>query len=258
MLNLDEKKLLFEKKGFIILENLLHTKTAYTNFDQVKKEVYHSYGSNYDKIKLLSGFITGNLDLKPSKVILRVWEDLKEQGISEVIKKLTNKSLNDFDLKYAGNISLPKKGNQFYHTDGTKRPRKILIGVPIEDLNEIDGPTELIPGSHIHKISYWKFHLEKFFKKKIKLVLKKGDIFIRESYIWHKGTKNNSTKLRIIILFILSEKNENYSRQEILNNVEFGDNMFEVSLYGKIKEMISVYLPFFYFVYKFFISIIRK
>ena len=118
--------------------------------------------------------------------------------------------------------------------------------MPIEDLNEIDGPTELIPGSHIKKISYWKFHLEKFFKKKIKLVLKKGDIFIRESYIWHKGTKNNSTKLRIIILFILSEKNE------------FGDNMFEVSLYGKIKEMISVYLPFFYFVYKFFISIIRK
>ena len=93
---------------------------------------------------------------------------------------------------------------------------KILIGVPIEDLNEIDGPTELISGSHKQRISYWKFHLRFFFKKKIKLILNKGDIFIRESYIWHKGTKNKSNKLRTIILFILSEKSPNYINQDIL------------------------------------------
>ncbi len=88
--------------------------------------------------------------------------------------------------------------------------------------------------------------------------MNKGDIFIRESYIWHKGTKNKSNKLRIIILFILSEKNPNYIKQDILESVKFGDNMFKASIKDKIREVISVYLPFFYFLYKLLISFIRK
>ena len=55
---------------------------------------------------------------------------------------------------------------------GPKSARKILIGVPIEDLREIDGPTELIPGSHKQRISYWNFHLKKFFRKKSKISFK--------------------------------------------------------------------------------------
>ena len=93
----------------------------------------------------------------------------------------------------------------------------------------------------------------------MKLILNKGDIFIRESYIWHKGTKNKSRKLRIIILFILSEKNPNYINQDILDNIKFGDNMFKVSIKDRIREFVSIYLPIFYFLYKLlFISFIRK
>ena len=72
----------------------------------------------------------------------------------------------EYDIKYAGNVSLPNKGDQFYHTDGPKSAKKNTHQfVPIEDLNEIDGLTELIPGSHKQRISYWKFHLRKFLKK---------------------------------------------------------------------------------------------
>ena len=258
MLNLKEKKLLFDKNGFIILENLLNNKNSFTLFDRVKSEIIDEYDSNYNEIKKLGGFLTGNLDLKPSKEIVKIWEILKESKISELLKELTNKGLNEYDIKYAGNVSLPNKGEQFYHTDGPKSARKILIGVPIEDINEIDGPTELIPGSHKQRISYWKFHLRKFLKKKMKLILNKGDIFIRESYIWHKGTKNKSRKLRIIILFILSEKNPNYINQDILDNIKFGDNMFKVSIKDRIREFVSIYLPIFYFLYKLIISFIRK
>ena len=81
----------------------------------------------------------------------------------------------------------------------------------------------------------------------MKLILNKGDIFIRESYIWHKGTKNKSRKLRIIILFILSEKNPNYINQDILDNIKFGDNMFKVSIKDRIREFVSIYLPIFIF-----------
>ena len=258
MLNLEEKKLLFNKNGFIILKNLLNNKNSFIHFNKVKNDIIKEYDLNYNEIKKLGGFLTGNLDLKPSKEIVKIWEILKQLKISEIIKELTNKSLDQYDIRYAGNVSLPRKGDQFYHTDGPKSTRKILIGVPIEDLNEIDGPTELVPGSHKQRISYWKFHIKKLFKKKVKLVLKRGDIFIRESYIWHKGTKNRSKKLRIIILFVLSEKSKNYVKQDILDDIRFGDNMFEVSINDKVREVVSVYLPFLYFLYKVLVSFIKK
>ena len=258
MLNLKEKKTLFDKNGFIVLKNLLNTQNSFAHFEYVKNAIIKEYNLNYTEIKKLGGYLTGNLNLKPSKEIVKIWQTLKEFKISEIIKELTNKSLDNFDIIYAGNVSLPDKGAQFYHTDGPKSARKILIGVPIEDLNEIDGPTELVPGSHKQRISYWKFHFKKFFRKKVKLVLNKGDIFIRESYIWHKGTKNRSKKLRTIILFILSEKTKNNTKQEIIDSIKFGDNMFEVSIKDKIREIISVYLPIIYFLYKIIVSIIKK
>lgn len=259
MLNLEEKKLLFDKNGFIVIEEILAVESSFRYFEQVKAEVNQEYDLNYKEIKHLGGFLTGNLDLKPSNLILKIWNILEERNLPNIIKKLTGKELKNFQVKYAGNISLPNKGNQFYHTDGPKKARKILIGVPIENLEELDGPTELLPGSHNQRVSYWKFHLQKFFKEKKKLVLKKGDIFIRESYIWHKGTKNKSNKLRTIILFILSEKKDNSLKsQDILEKIKFGENMFSTNYKGRIKEVVSVYLPLLYFFYKLIISIIKK
>ena len=77
MLNLKEKKLLFDKNGFIVLENLLNNKNSFTLFDRVKSEIIDEYDTNYNEIKKLGGFLTGNLDIKPSKEIVKIWEILK-------------------------------------------------------------------------------------------------------------------------------------------------------------------------------------
>ena len=60
----------------------------------MKNEIIMEYNSNYTEIKKLGGFLTGNLDLKPSKEIVKIWAILKELKISEIISELTNKSLN--------------------------------------------------------------------------------------------------------------------------------------------------------------------
>ena len=99
MLNLEEKKLFFNKNGFIILENLLNDKNSFIHFDKVKNDIIKEYDLNYTEIKKLGGFLTGNLDLKPSKEIVKIWEILKELKISETIKELTNKSLDQYDIR---------------------------------------------------------------------------------------------------------------------------------------------------------------
>ena len=78
---------------------------------------------------------------------------------------------------------------------------------------------------------------KKIFKKKDNfLILNKGDIFIKKAIYGIKEQKIKSIKLRIIILFILSEKNPNYINQDILDNVKFGDNMFEISIKDKLEK----------------------
>ena len=79
--------------------NLLNNKNSFTLFDRVKSEIIDEYDTNYNEIKKLGGFLTGNLDIKPSKEIVKIWEILKESKISELLKELTNKGLNEYDIR---------------------------------------------------------------------------------------------------------------------------------------------------------------
>ena len=97
MLNL-KKKILFDKNGFIVLKNLLNSQSSFTHFEYVKNAIINEYNFNYTEIKKLGGFLTGNLNLKPSKEIVKIWQTLREFKISEIIKELTNKSLDNFDV----------------------------------------------------------------------------------------------------------------------------------------------------------------
>ena len=84
-----------------------------------------------------------------------------------------------------------------------------------------------------------------------------GDIFIREAFIWHRGTRNNTNDSRVLINFIISEhknKNLNYN---LSDDLSFFDNMFESNFRGKIKEFINVRLKPLYFFYKFFRSFLN-
>tara|TARA_Y100000590_G_scaffold6631_1_gene8600 strand:- start:3684 stop:4466 length:783 start_codon:yes stop_codon:yes gene_type:complete len=260
MTNLDKVKFFFNKNGYIILPKFLVSEFYDKSFEKVNSEVNDEYLSNYKQIKKLGGFLTGNLDLLPSQIILDIWTEIRKSNINEIFKHIFDKNIENFDVKFAGNISIPKKGSQLYHTDGPKKSRKILIGVPIEDLNEIDGPTELIPGSHIDQIPFWQFYLTKFSKEKKKIILEKGDIFIRESHIWHKGTKNKNNKLRTVILFILSEKknDSHLVKQNIHEKIKFGENMFQTNASGYLKEVLSVYFPIIFALIKIALSIFRR
>ena len=82
--------------------------------------------------------------------------------------------MNSFDLNYGGNLVLPHKGQQHFHTDGSFEDEMYLISIATEDITLMNGPTEICLGSNNKKMS-----LEEFFfaeKQKVKLTMKKGQI----------------------------------------------------------------------------------
>ena len=88
--------------------------------------------------------------------------------------------------------------------------------------------------------------------------MKKGDILIRNHSIWHRGTKNKSKNLRILLLFELTEKSTNKNfKQEIYENLKIGENQFKSTYSQKFKEAVSIYLSPVYILYRMVLSIIK-
>ena len=104
-----------------------------------------------------------------------------------------------------------------------------------------------------------KFHIGNLFLsiylKKYQLNLSVGDIFIREAFIWHRGTKNNSKDPRILVNFIISENKNKDLNYDTNHEISFFDNMFSSNFRGKVKEFMNVRLRPFYFFYKFLRSL---
>ena len=90
--------------------------------------------------------------------------------------------------------------------------------------------------------------------------MKRGDIFFRESHIWHKGSRNRGSELRTQLLFVLKKKNITSIEKNINfnNKIKLATNMFGTTLKEKFREFISVYLPFLYIIYQIFFSIFKN
>ena len=123
------------------------------------------------------------------------------------------------------------------------KSNKIILNLAIHDIDLSNAPTQIVPGTHNRNIKYWKFYLNEIFKKKLFVKMNKGDLIIRNHSIWHRGTKNKSKNLRILLLFALTEKSlDKKFSQEINENLIIGENQFKSTFAQKFKEVFSIYL----------------
>ena len=252
------KKKIFEKDGYIKLSNLIDSEVFDRLSEQIIFETNKFYNENLVRIKELGGYLTGNLELLPDKKITDIWNIICDKSFQRTFKNITGKEISKFDLKCSGKIVLPNKGFQHFHTDGPLRSNKIILNIAIHEIDLMNAPTQVLPGSHNRKIKYWKFYLSEIFKEKVLIKMNKGDIIIRNHSIWHRGTKNKSKNLRILLLFVLSEKSKDKNfKQKIYKNLTIGENQFKSTYWQKLKEVVSIYLSPFYIFYRIVTSLIK-
>ena len=66
-------------------------------------------------------------------------------------------NLKNFDIFYGGNLNLPKRHKQHFHTDGNYDDKMIIVTIATSDVKAISGPTEIVLKSHTKKYSYLNF-----------------------------------------------------------------------------------------------------
>ena len=213
-----------------------------------------------NKLEDIGGYKSGNLNIDPGKYgpwILKILENINFKNYFEF---LTNDEFKNYKIIFGGNLNLKKSKKQLFHTDGNWNPRMVILNLATTEIDDNNGPLEVIKSSHKEPIPYWRF-LIKYFKKddKIKLNLKVGEVIIREHRLWHRGTSNRSTNNREMLglMFLKTDKTIDSQTEFKENKIRFYDNMYDKSFNGKLREFLFLNLKFILVFYKVILSIIK-
>ena len=196
-----------KKDGYAIIPNLISVSEC-EKFKYILNKDYEKY-----KKKYFSNKNTGLANKKSEKVVFNlhnknlIWfqlfENKKILNILNIILK--EGSYKNSEPYYLNNISArsPLKGHkgQLMHLDSNLAGvnYNIIVNVMwlLDDFNEKNGSTFIVPKSHLKK----KYaNNNKIIKNKILIKAKKGSVLIFNANLWHGGSKKQDNNSRWAVL----------------------------------------------------------
>jgi len=159
-----------------------------------------------------------------------------------------------------GNVNLPNSVDQQFHSD-LEYPQsdKLMVNIPLGDVNEQNGSLDLIPRTHISEQSDQG--------QSLRANTRNGDVIIRFLHLQHRGKRNLSNRPRYMLGFwqsVLSPERQKDEKicldpgsrdllDDCLRQFEavlqggaqpvFGPNYFAPNAKGLVKEMIYRFSP---------------
>jgi hypothetical protein len=147
-----------------------------------------------------AGSLAGHLNIRMGELGRALLAQIKAIGIPALVAELAGRPVA---LRQAtGNLNLPGSCMQDFHMDGLFSERLIIANVCLTPTTQANGATELIPASDREELSYWRLTRDGWRKRAIRPALDPGDVLIRPSNLWHRGTPNRSSTARPMAGFI--------------------------------------------------------
>lgn len=190
-------------KGFTIIENIISAKEC-NRLKSKAKENFNKFSKYYKKTNSIEDTLYNlhNKDILFLKYI-------NHSKIIPIVRSILNKgSYNnkDFVILRQSAIRNPKYGSeQQLHNDsrisGIKQPLILQVVWLLDDFNNENGSTRIIPGSH--KKNNFPKNRKKYQNEKI-LTGKKGSVIIFDAATWHGSAKKTSNEDRWGMIFSYS------------------------------------------------------
>jgi len=252
----EQNALELETSGYTLLESCVDVKHT----EDALKELLTEYESARPMRWRGGGKWFGHLNYvpSPSNRIIR------EIASSSRIKRVLDSALGE-DYKVVGlggNANLPGSRYQPAHADGWLGTDFLIVNVPLGKVTEDNGSTEVWPGTHKEKLTIAEFNAVQ--RKSVRLNSSPGDVVIRYSNLWHRGTPNRSSDVRIMLALIVSRFYDKLppitvSKDQQANLLTFGlsvncktgpefkrrfaPNYFDPNLKGNVLELTWMFAP---------------
>ena len=219
--------------------------------DSILKTINHDLLNNLEVFletgQELGGQKYGHLNATIGQHAKTLLKEIKEQRLLELIAEEYDLILEEYFLTCACNINLPGSKKQHIHRDTNFDDSKIIINIPLMAVNEKNGSIEVYPGTNQTPLSFLGFLLNKSRFPPERINTNLGDIFVRDSNLFHRGMENTTSEPRLMVALTLSKKNiatsEEISAPFGGGQIQFMNNWFENDIKGKFFEHIYMYFP---------------
>jgi hypothetical protein len=235
----DTTRCMFADTGFLLFREVVDAR----KLDVVRADVLREYARVKEAGGLFSGggTMSGHLNCFPGAGSRFVYETLENRGIFDIVRELSAAPLRAPNI--GCNLNLPGSGPQNEHVDGYAKDPFLIVNVAARDTDLANGAMEVLPGTHRKTYKYWQLLLES--PPRRRLVMKRGDVAIRTSALWHRGMPNSTDEPRPMLAFTWEDGGSTRDDPYEVNdgNIAFFPNRFGTGWRAQLRERAFVAAP---------------
>jgi hypothetical protein len=202
------------------------------------------------------GLMSGHLNCAPGEAARFAVSDLERAGILDLVQQLHPTPPDS--MRAACNFNLPGSSAQHYHMDGLFLGTFMIVNVAVVDTELANGAIDLVPGTQKRFYKYWQFAAGRVYRGSRRVPMKRGDVLVRISTLWHRGMPNRTTTPRPMLALTFGEEGVQVKDTFADNGgaIEFQPNWFKPNLLGRLRERTFVQAPITYSAYRFVRSLV--
>lgn len=241
---IENSKQAFASNGYFVLRNVVSPE----RLAELHKALAQEFDTASKTGALFSGggLLSGHLNCFPGAGARFAYDTLQERGIIDLIKQLHPKVLR---MPNVGcNFNLPGSHTQHYHIDRPFTRDFMIVNVAVVDTVVENGAIEVIPGTHKRFYKYTRFVLERRYRDGVRVPLNRGDVLIRSSNVWHRGTTNRTSVPRPMLAMTWEDGGNKHQDPFSVEGgkIRFLPNWFKPTRVGRLREQMFVKVPITY------------
>ncbi|MBC2664421.1 phytanoyl-CoA dioxygenase family protein [Novosphingobium flavum] len=238
-MNLDAES--FAKDGFVLLRRAVDPEAcmAFGQMVAMEYERLHDAGWRFAG----AGRLSGHLNIRMGQDGRALLDAFRAALLDSFVARIAGEPVR---LMHAvGNFNLPGSCAQDFHIDGSFNRPILIANLCLVPTDQTNGATELVAGSHLQDLSYWRFARDGWRNKVVAPATSPGDVLIRLSNLWHRGTPNRSAAGRPMAAFSFVPERF-LAPDDALADLDGPITLFANKYYGRwraAKEILAARLP---------------
>lgn len=241
VIRLDQVAEQFARDGYVVLRGALPAELC-SNYGEAVIGEYQRLGDAGWRFAS-SGSLAGHLRVTLGPGGYDLLSALETAGVPQLVGSLCAEPMALAEA--SGNLNLPGSVHQDFHIDGRFAERLVIANVCLVATDDRNGATELVPASHLTDLSYWRFRADHWPRRALRPVLEPGDVLLRPSTLWHRGTPNRCAVPRPMAAFVwgaLARVDPREAERHLAEPLTISGNKF-YGRWRRAKEFAAVRLP---------------
>jgi hypothetical protein len=231
------------EQGYHVLRGLLPR----APLTDLANELFDAY-ARFDKFEG-AGMIAGHLNCFPGERSRFVYEELTDVGVIDAIKKL--RAGRSSAMRATTNFNLPGSVAQHYHMDGLYTEDFLICNVALVDIDLVNGAIDVLPGTNREFLPFWRYAVQRTYRRSTRLEMNVGDVLVRKSNLWHRGMPNKSDRPRPMMSITFGETSGTEADPFVGETTFYGNWFNNTSKLGVLRERVVVAVPSTYSAFRF-------